>query len=279
MKRYVDAPLLKRLGAFILDLFTVVLGATIILIGCMEFFSNSQLMKDANNIINTIQVESHLYVYNSEGMTEVVSEDKYSVALENYYLNYKEDDKTYHQMMTESKLFEHEDGNYSKKDNVTDEEVLEFYKEKIGEALVEIKEIEEYKNASNIIINCEFYSIVISILISYIVFIILIPIFRKNKNTLGQRVLNLALVNRETYEPLTKTPVVFRAIIILIVEILIGINSLGLPVIISVGFMLFRTDKASYHDLLSSTRLIDYHYVEIDNERKKGNKEKYLYNK
>lgn len=272
MKRYVDASIPKRLGAFILDLCLVILSATIILIGCIKFFSNTQLVKEANNKINQIQINSHLYVFDEDNMTMVVEEEKYSIAIKNYYLNFKNDEETYNKKMVESKLFNYIDGEYVAKKNIDEKDVKEFYRIMMGEAILEIKNIEDYKKSSDIIIGIEFYSIVISILISYIIFIILIPIFRKNRNTIGQRALNLTLINSGDNQVPTKTQIAFRAIIILIIEVLIGINTFGIPVIISVGFILFRLDHASYHDLLSSTRMIDYHYVELDDTRKKGNK-------
>ena len=186
-------------------------------------------------------------------------------------MDFKKDEEAYNQKMSESNLFNYVDGEYIAKKNVDEKELKEFYQVMIGEAILEIKDIEEYKKSSDIIIGIEFYSIVISILVSYVIFIILIPIFRKNRNTIGQRVLNLALINNHNNEIPTRTQIAFRAIIILTIEILIGINTFGIPIFISIGFIIFRLDHASYHDLLSATRMIDYHYVEIDDTRNKGN--------
>ena len=75
------------------------------------------------------------------------------------------------------------------KENIKEEDVKIFYQELMGEAILEIKNNEDYKKCSDIIINCELYCVAVSILVSYIIFIILIPIIRKNKNTIGQVVM------------------------------------------------------------------------------------------
>ena len=266
MKRYVDASIAKRLGAFILDLCLIILGATVFFLLCMEIFSGTTLMKEASETINNIQIESNLYKYSDvdSSITVVVDEKEYSVAIKNYYIEYKKDETTYHQKMNESKLFNYTDGEYKIKYGVSDEDVKSFYQTLMGEAILEIKDNEDYKKCSDIIINCELYCIAISILLSYIIFIIVIPLIFKNKTTIGQKVMKLALVNSENYQIPSNTQIIFRAIIIFIIEYYLATYCLGLTALISIGFIVFRKDHSSYHDLLSATRMIDYHYVELD---------------
>lgn len=266
MKRYVDASLSKRLGAFILDICLVILSATCIFLLFMEIFSNSVLMKEANETINNIQISSYLYEYSEEnpGFTKVVDEKEYEIAIKNYYYEYKKDPETYNKKMTESKLFNYVDNEYKVKYGVSEEEVKTFYQTMMGEAILEIKDLDEYKKCSEIIINCELYCAVISILVGYFFFIVIVPFIMKKRNTIGQKVLNLALVNSENYEVPTRTQIAFRAFIILIVEMYLASFCYGITILISVGFIIFRKDKCSYHDMLSATRMIDYHYVELD---------------
>ena len=56
----------------------------------------------------------------------------------------------------------------------------------------------------------------------------------------------------------------------MLIEGFLSIVGVGLPIIVSVGFILFNKNKMSYHDILSTTKLIDYHYVELDDKRKEG---------
>ena len=274
MKRYVNATRSKRFGAFILDFFLIILGATVIFLGLMEVFSNSNLMIEANEKINSIQIDSYLYTLDEKtGFTKIVDEKEYEIAIKNYYCEYKNEDEIYHKKMNQSELFIYENGTYIKKEGVSEDDIKTFYQELMGEAILEIKNNEDYKKCSDIIINCELYSIVISILISYIIFIILIPIIRKNKNTIGQRVMNLRLVNIEDYKNPTNTQIIFRAVIILITEVYLATYCYGVTIIVSFIMIIFRKDSSSYHDLLSSTIMIDNHYIELDDQLNFENKE------
>lgn len=266
MKRYVDASLSKRLGAFILDICLVILSATCVFLLFMEIFSNSTLMKEANETINNIQISSYLYEYSEENpeFTKVVDEKEYEMAIKKYYYEYKNDPETYKKKMDESNLFNYADNEYKVKYGVTEEELKTFYQTLMGEAIIEIKSLDDYQKCSEIIINCELYCAAISILIGYISFIIVVPFVTKKRNTIGQKVMNLSLVNSESYQVPSKTQIAFRAIIILIVEIYLASFCYGITIIVSVGFIIFRKDKCSYHDLLSATRMIDYHYIELD---------------
>lgn len=266
MKRYVDASLSKRLGAFILDICLVILGATSMFLILMEIFSNTVLIKEANETINNIQVSSYLYEYSEDDplLTKIVDEDEYEIAIKNYYIEYKKDKETYDNKMMESNLFNYDGNEYKVKYGVSEEEVNSFYQNMMGEAILEIKALDDYKKCSDIIINCELYSVVISVLIGYILFIVIVPLIMKKRNTIGQRVLNLALVNSDTYEKPTFTQIAFRAFIIFIIEVYLATYCYGITILISVGFIAFRKDKCSYHDLLSATRMIDYHYVELN---------------
>ena len=267
MKRYVNAARLKRLGAFILDFFLIILGATILFLGFMEVFSNSTLMKEANEKINAIQIESYLYKLDEKtGFTKIVDEKEYEIAIKNFYCEYKDDSALYHEKMTESELFIYENGTYYKKENIKEEDVKIFYQELMGEAILEIKNNEDYKKCSDIIINCELYCVAVSILVSYIIFIILIPIIRKNKNIIWHVVMNLKLVNIDGYGKPTNTQIIFRAIIILITEVYLATYCYGATIIVSFAMIIFRKDNSSYHDLLSSTIMIDNHYIELDDQ-------------
>ena len=99
--------------------------------------------------------------------------------------------------------------------------------------------------------------------------IMLIPCLFKRRVTIGQKVMNMALVKGDSEEFVSRTQVIFRAFIILLIEGIVSFIALGLPIIVSVIFIVFRKDHCSYHDLLSYSRVIDYHYIELDDEKKK----------
>lgn len=272
MKRYVNAALTKRFGAFMLDLFTIVFTATIVYSLLGKALVNTRAFKEANTIMNEILVESNLYEYdeNDKNVTKVVDEKEYEVVIEKYYVEIKKDADTYHDKMQESNLFDYVNDEYVKKENVTDEEVKEFYKEMMGEAIIEVKKDENFMYCYRLTMNFVIYNLIASVLITYLFYICLVPIMMKRRSTVGQHIMNLSLVNVDTNEPASKAQVFFRSIIILLIEGFLSIVGVGLPIIVSVGFILFNKNKMSYHDILSTTKLIDYHYVELDDKRKEG---------
>lgn len=274
MKRYVNATLSRRFGAFLLDAFSVVFLATLLYSLFAQVIVRMEAFSEANKIMNEILVESHLYKYSEDEPNEVelVSEKYYAVVIEKYYIEYKNDEETYHSKMMESNLFNNVDGEYVKKAEVSDSAISEFYKNFILEIDKEVKADENYRYCYVIGMNFVFYNIFISCILSYFTLIILVPSIFKRRCTLGQRAMNLALVHSETYELATRTQLIFRAFIILLIEIVISLFSYGIPAIISIGFIILTKDKVSFHDKLSATKLIDYHYVEIDDKRKEGKK-------
>ena len=273
MKRYVGATLSKRLGAFLLDIFTIILTATLLYSLIGQLLVKTDTFKEATKIMNEMKVDSYLFVYNEEdsNITNEIKKEDYPNAIKNFYIDYKNDEDTYHKLMEESNYFNCIDGEYVVKEDVNVADVESFYADLYAKAIVQVTKTEEYMYCYRVNMNFVFYNLFASILLSYLLFILLIPILTKRRTTIGQRVMNLALVNFDTNEFATKTQVAFRAFVILLAEVVISLFSFGAPIIISVGFMIFRSDHASYHDLLSSTKMIDYHYVEIDDTRKKEN--------
>jgi hypothetical protein len=182
---------------------------------------------------------------------------------------YSVDKEAYDLLMEESNLFNNVDGDYIKKESVMDTEVLDFYKEVIGNAIINIKQNDEYKFCYAVNMNYVFYNLFLSFILSFMLFIGLIPCIMKRRTTIGQRVMNLAVVNMENDKFITKTQSLFKCFIILIVEVGLSFVAFGVPFIVSLLFIIFRKDNCSYHDLLSYSKVIDYHYIELDDEKKK----------
>lgn len=269
MKRYVNGDPLKRFGAFILDVLMIVFVSTILYSIIGKALVNTRAFSEANQIMNEILVESYLYEYDESdpNITKVVSEEKFEVVIKKYYVEVKQNEELYHEKMNSSNLFNLIDGEYEKREGVSDEDVINFYKEMMGEAIIEVKQNENYQFCYRLSLNFVIYNIIVSFLISYFAFIVFVPFAFKNRTTIGQRVMNLAIVDIESNKFATKTQIFFRSIIILLIEVLLSIFSFGVPILISFGFVLFNKNKCSYHDILSSTKVIDYHYVELDDSK------------
>ena len=269
MKRYVNGDPLKRFGAFILDLLMIVFVSTILYSIIGKALVNTRAFSEANQIMNEILVESYLYEYdeNDPNITKVVSEEKYEVVIKKYYVEVKQNEDLYNEKMSSSNLFNLIGDKYEKKDEVSDENVIEFYREMMGEAIIEVKQNENYQFCYRLSLNFVIYNVIVSFLISYFGFIVFVPFSFKNRTTIGQKVMNLAIVDVESNKFATKTQIFFRSIIILLIEVFLSVFSFGIPILISFGFILFNKNKNSYHDILSSTRVIDYHYVELDDTK------------
>ena len=266
MNRLVNANISKRLGAFLLDAFMVIILGTLLYSGFAQIFIRTPAFSEATKIMNEILVETHLYEYDEEdpNVVVIVEEKEYDASIEKYYLDYLKDEEAYHSKMKESDLFNFVDGDYVKKDSVKDEEVKTFYEEVLTDAIVKVKNSEEYLFCYQVSMNYVFYNFFLSFLLSYMCFIVLIPCVLKRRVTIGQRIMNMALVKGDSDEFVSKTQVIFRGFIILLIEGVVSFIALGLPIIISALFIVFRKDNSSYHDLLSYSRLIDYHYIELD---------------
>lgn len=271
MNRLVNATLSKRFGAFLLDVFTIILVASLFYSGFAQIFIRTKAFSEATKIMNEILVESNLYVYNENdaNLVNIVKEEDYDIAIEKYYLNYLNDKDSYMKIMNESNLFDYVDNDYVKKNNVTDEEILNFYREVIGYAIIEIKQNDEYQFCYRVNMNYVFYNLFLSFILSYMLFIALIPSIMKRRTTIGQRLMNLALVSIDNDKFISRTQILFRCFVILLVEVGLSLVAFGLPLIVSSIFIIFRKDHSSYHDLLSYSRVIDYHYIELDDEKKK----------
>ena len=133
MNRLVNANISKRLGAFLLDAFMVIILGTLLYSGFAQIFIRTPAFSEATKIMNEILVETHLYEYDEEdpNVVVIVEEKEYDASIEKYYLDYLKDEEAYHSKMKESDLFNFVDGDYVKKDSVKDEEVNTIEKQRI----------------------------------------------------------------------------------------------------------------------------------------------------
>ena len=176
MKKYVNASLSKRFGAFLLDVFTILFTATLLYTAFGRVLVKTKAFTEATKIMNTILVESYLYEYDEEdkNITRVVKEDKYAEVLEKYYSEVKKDTSYYYSKLSESNLFDLVDGVYIVKDDVASSDVKSFYEEMMGEAIIEIKSNEDYQICYRLNMNFVIYNILISFMIAYFGFILVV---------------------------------------------------------------------------------------------------------
>ena len=176
MKRLVSANISKRFGAFVLDAFMMIILGTLLYSGFAQIFIKTPAFSEATKIMNEILVETHLYTYDKEdpNVVIIVEEKEYDVSVEKYYLDYLKDEDAYHLKMEESNLFNYVDGDYVKKDSVKEEDVKTFYEEVITDAIIKVKNGEEYLFCYQVSMNYVFYNFFLSFLLSTKILILLI---------------------------------------------------------------------------------------------------------
>ena len=81
MNRLVNANISKRLGAFLLDAFMVIILGTLLYSGFAQIFIRTPAFSEATKIMNEILVETHLYEYDEKDylIEENISDNKYKI--------------------------------------------------------------------------------------------------------------------------------------------------------------------------------------------------------
>lgn len=91
---------------------------------------------------------------------------------------------------------------------------------------------------------------------SILIFFLVIPMCGKYRQSIGKRILHLGVVNRY-YVPANFLLMSCRAMAFLMLEVLLGIFSFGVPLILSVVLSLTLKSGQCLHDVISTTQVLD----------------------
>lgn len=227
--------LMRRIGSGLLDVLFV-----IVLLALIELFTAAVLFRplgyyDAQSDIDKIFAESGLYLRQNSFNVQIKNaydesktvEENYDVPITRFYTENA-------RSKAENKLAEYEkaklDSDYYvrdelgalvKKENVADNGLKTFYEQQYDKALDFLTKDSVYVTAVNKTFNIMVYSILISFLISAGVFYFLIPLVRKNGETLGQIICKVCLVDARNVGKVKKMQVVVRSLIVVVLEYLV----------------------------------------------------------
>ncbi|MCR5491048.1 MAG: RDD family protein [Bacilli bacterium] len=137
--------------------------------------------------------------------------------------------------------------------------LIAFYEQATISAIEYLNRSEAYVNAKKTLSQTiNLLLIPLSISLSFLIFELLVPLlfFRRGYKTIGMAVFHFALLNAEAVVPKFRF-FLFRFLFMLIVEVLVSMMTFGVPLFVTVGFLVVRKDGQALHDFISGTYMVD----------------------
>ena len=265
----------KRALAAIVDLFLALVAFFVIYSFVVQpcYYNMTDYKKVAKDYYGALQ-DTGLYEFNEETfycnivsfetkkdeeVKPVMYYDFYDHLLENYYKNNGKLD-TYVELKTNSKLFD-ETGKLL--DKTTNRQIQDFYVTSIQGAIdnIFLKDEVNKKNL-NIIQNYSTQMLIFSVLPSFILIYMGIPLLLNNGQTLGKKLFNLRVASTKVGFKIPIGTMLLRQAIVIVVGYIASVFTMFLtPIIFLIGFLAHKEGK-SLDDLLAST--IVYENVQVD---------------
>lgn len=269
--------LLRRIGSGLLDLLFI-----FVLLALLESFAMAVLFRplgyyDAQSDIDKIFAESGLYL-RQNGFNVLITnafdenksvEENYDVPITKFYaenLRAQEKNKLteYEKSKLDSGLYvKNADGSLVKKENVNDESLKKFYQKEYDKAISFLAQDPTYVAAINKTFNIMVYSVLVAFLLSAAVFYFLIPLLKKDGETLGQIICKICLVDASRVGQVKKMQVVLRSLALVVVNFLVPFwifvffNHITLlTVLVSFAMMCLLKYNRGPHDFLSQTQVV-----------------------
>ena len=280
--------LMRRIGSGLLDLLFI-----FILLALIELLAAAVLFRplgyyDAQSNIDTIFAESGLYLRQNGFNVQISNayddnksiEENYDIPITKFYTENprcQEKNKLadYVQAKLDSGLYERNaSGDLVKLDKVSDEDLKTFYEKEYEKALSFLGQDPVYVEAVNKTFNIMVYSMLISFLISAGVFYFLIPLLRKNGETLGQIICKICLVDARNVSRVKKIQVVLRSLVVVVLNFLIPFwvfiffgHVTMVPFLVTFAMMCLIKYNRSVQDFASFTQVIKKFEVYRFNDR------------
>lgn len=287
-KNIINAPIHRRLGAFLVDFIAVIILTFIVNATLDAVFNVTPLSKSFDKQRHELQVQTHLYLDSSIGLQrfeDTITPEKEELYLDSVYyfynlaysqtynakiFNYEK--STFHiefvpfnykEMVLNNEQFElvgssEESGieSYRFKKEVDEQTRNEVWLNIYNKAISTFTSSELYTRA-NLPFTISLFSIIgISVLISALVVYLLFALMFKNGQTMGKVVTGLVVVNKDGYLVSTKQ-VVIRYLVLAILELALSVPLVTIPLFITSGTMSITRNNRSLHDLFSKTRVVD----------------------
>lgn len=227
--------LMRRIGSGLLDLLFVLVALVLIELLAAAVLFRPLGYYDAQSNIDAIFAESGLYL-RQNGLNVTLTnayddsksvEENYDVPITAFYADNPrciESNKLaeYEKSKLDSKYYErNENGAIVRKDNVNENDLKKFYEQEYNKAVNFLGQDPVYVDAVNKTFNIMVYSVLISFIISAGVFYFLIPLLRKDGETLGQIICKICLVDAHNVGRVKKMQVVLRSLVVVVLGFLI----------------------------------------------------------
>lgn len=278
-----------RLFAFLFDLLCMSILGVLLVFATQAIMNNVPYYKEANQNINEIQLASGLYIEREDHTTklmcdyyQVESEDQYEEynkkfdeALTYFYSNERFFDLSDPQSglylyniekipegQSESTLFIYADETHSsivEKSGASKSSLYDFYCKVMSEKAVKyvINSDVYIKNSRTISLTFIFVTLLVPILLSVLIFEFIMPlIFRRGRKTLGKLIFKLSVVDARGLN-CSFWRFLARFSIFLILEVLVGIVSFAVPLIVSFSMMVFTKTNQAFHDYVCGTYVVE----------------------
>ena len=278
-----------RLFAFLFDLLCMSILGVLLVFATQAIMNNVPYYKEANQNINEIQLASGLYVERDDHTTKLMCDHykiekqeqyeeynkKFDVALTNFYSNERFFDSSdphsglylYNiekipEGQNDSKLFIYADESHTsieEKSDASKVDLYNFYCKIMSEKAVKyvINSDAYIKNSRTISLTFVFITLLIPILLSVLVFEFVMPlIFKRGRKTLGKLLFKLSVVDARGLN-CSFWRFLARFSIFLILEVLVGIVSFAIPLIVSFSMMVFSKTSQTFHDYVSGTYVVE----------------------
>ncbi len=265
--------LLTRVFVALLDFLLII--ALTAAIEAIEYFTlfNSFGYSESINICNTLNKESHLfYVMGDDRYVSLINiyegdelNNKLDEAIIYYYSNDTEAKKDnllnkYNNSKRESGIFKDD---LSVKDNITTKDLYEFYSAEYYKAIEYLRSSDTYYSNLTNVNRIRTYTLILSFTLSILVFYFIIPLSRKEGETVMQMVFKLCIAKSPDRTSITKSQIIIRSLTLVLFNFYIPILfylafGLQIPftILITFGTVAFFKDNRGLHELASGTLVI-----------------------
>ncbi|MGM9873364.1 MAG: RDD family protein [Bacilli bacterium] len=274
-----------RCFAFLFDLMTMAISFCLLFLLSLTIMNNVPYYKNANETIDNIQLNSHLYVRDNNRVRlicdyYVVEEDddyrRYSLLMDEALTSFFSDSNffpdgdgmnIYNNLKisegeTSSDLFIYADETHTTiviRGDVDYKDVYSWYNECVmNVALPYITSLTEYIEASKVVaLTYYFIILLIPLFLSVFIFEYLIPIIiSRGKKTLGKLIFKLSVVDASGLSCKVGRYTI-RFLLFFFVEILLSIIAFLIPIFVSFSMFAFSKLNQSLHDYVSATYVVE----------------------
>lgn len=227
------------------------------------------------------QIDTRLYV-KEENVIKIIynktfseGEDKYSYYDDNltyFYKNYVEATDEYPNpvdRLTDAKensdYFVEQDGTFVFASETTEEQKNSFYKLQIDSANNLLYNNKDFVKIANKVSSYVLGNLFICLFVSALLFYLILPLVFKNGQTLGKKLFTLGLVSKNDH-PLKFYQVLVRFLTFFFIEIVLGLITSGITLIISFAILCFTKEQTALHDYMASTRVVDLKLLAVEEE-------------